>query len=59
MSRAPKDMSKYYYGRVCSKHPELEGLRYTARRTCPQCTVDANKAIYWRRKEQNDQRIGT
>lgn len=29
--------SNRYYGKVCSKHPELEGLRRKVNRTCPAC----------------------
>lgn len=30
-------MTSFVYGKVCKRHPELNGRRYAASRGCPQC----------------------
>lgn len=53
-----------YYGRICEKHPELNGLRRKARRGCPACEserraelrelsrADPEKKEFWDRKRE-------
>jgi hypothetical protein len=36
---------KRYFGKVCSKHPELEGERWTAHRGCRKCKAAARKRV--------------
>jgi hypothetical protein len=36
------DPSIRYYGKLCAKHPELEGLRRTKGHKCVQCFRDRN-----------------
>lgn len=44
MPKAPSPENRYQ-GKVCSKHPELNGLRIKANSTCVQCSRDACNAI--------------
>jgi len=47
-----RNMENYYYGRVCEKHPELNGLRKKSRRTCPKCASASCTKSYFKRKEK-------
>lgn len=38
-----KTNGNFYYGRVCKKHPDLKGKRYTGNSTCAQCNKDYSK----------------
>lgn len=44
-------VAQLHTGPVCSKHPELEGLRYTSRNICVSCRKEREKALRARSDE--------
>ena len=40
-------MTKFYFGKVCAKHPELKGKRYSSNRNCVLC--QSEKAKKWKK----------
>lgn len=40
------ERAKRYFGKVCSKHPELDGERYVANRSCTACNLARYRQTY-------------
>jgi hypothetical protein len=36
---------KFFIGKICKKHPELQGRRYVNRKICPACSKEQAKAF--------------
>jgi len=45
------NMSLYYHGKVCDKHPELMGLRTKSRRVCYGCHLQLSSLINKNRRQ--------
>lgn len=45
------DPSKRYFGALCARHPEMEGLRHKSNNTCIQCQRDRSAARLDRARE--------
>lgn len=53
MERKPR----FYKGKVCDKHPELEGLRYSRSWTCVECSRERVRQYARRKREEKDRRF--
>lgn len=49
--------SRHYRGKVCVKHPELEGLRYIVSATCVQCCRDRSNARGRQKRKERDEKF--
>jgi hypothetical protein len=44
-----KETSNTSSGKVCAKHPELQGLRYVPNRICVECSKARSRAVHAKR----------
>jgi hypothetical protein len=48
---------RLYKGKVCQKHPELEGLRFSRSWTCVECSRERVRQYARRKREEKDRRF--
>lgn len=41
--RAQLAGAKYYFGKICPKHPHLDGMRYSPSGNCVECTCERSR----------------
>lgn len=53
----PESQASFVYGRLCKKHPELQGRRYAGNRNCVACGIEHSRATHAKRSMTVQQEI--